>query len=67
MDFFGKTIYVVSPEDLLLSKLIWVQDYQSSLQMDDIRNLTESEGLGKTYISKWITALDLKTFNLPGF
>jgi hypothetical protein len=29
VDFFDKTIYVVSPEDLLISKLIWIQDFQS--------------------------------------
>ena len=66
MDFYGKTIYVVSPEDLLLSKLIWVQDYQSPLQMEDIRNLIKSEGLDKDYISRWINTLELKTYNLPG-
>lgn len=37
IDFFEKTIYVVSPEDLLISKLIWIQDYQSPLQMEDVQ------------------------------
>jgi hypothetical protein len=31
MDFYGTFIYVVSPEDLLISKLIWIQDLQSAL------------------------------------
>ena len=64
MDFYGKTIYVVSPEDLLISKMIWIQDYQSPLQMEDIKNLTELESLDKSYISKWINTLKLNTFNL---
>jgi len=64
MDFYGKTIYVVSPEDLLISKLIWIQDYQSPIQMEDIRNLMEFEGLDKTYIGKWINTLKLSTFDL---
>src|SRR5438309_9973496 len=28
MEFFGRTIYVVSPEDLIISKLIWIQELQ---------------------------------------
>jgi hypothetical protein len=64
MDYFGKTIYVVSPEDLLLSKLIWIQDLQSAVQMQDIRNLTEINNLDWVYISKWINTLKLDTFNL---
>jgi hypothetical protein len=34
VDFFDKTIYVVSPEDLLISKVIWIQDYQSAQQTE---------------------------------
>jgi hypothetical protein len=64
MDYFGKTIYVVSPEDLLISKLIWIQDLQSAVQMEDIRNLTEINNLDWIYISKWISTLKLDTFNL---
>jgi hypothetical protein len=64
MDFYGKTIFVVSPEDLLISKLIWIQDYQSPLQMEDIKNLAKLDNLDRVYISKWITKLKLHTFNL---
>src|SRR5690606_37286100 len=45
MNFYGRTIYVVSPEDLLISKLIWIQDLQSPIQMEDIRNIAEKEDL----------------------
>jgi len=51
--FTAKTIYVVSSEDLLISKLIWIQDFQSPLQMEDIKNLAEIDSLDKVYISKW--------------
>ena len=64
MEFYGKTIYVVSPEDLLLSKLIWIQDYQSALQMEDIKNLAEIKTLNKEYILQWVGILGLNTFNL---
>lgn len=64
MDFWGKVIYVVSPEDLLISKLIWIQELQSELQMEDIKNLARLESLDWEYISKWVGRLKLKTFNL---
>jgi hypothetical protein len=64
VDFFDKTIYVVSPEDLLISKVIWIQDYQSAQQAEDIKNLTAIENMDWTYIKKWITTLNLKTFDL---
>ena len=62
--YFGKTIYVVSPEDLLLSKLIWIQDFQSAIQIEDIKNLTFVNNLDWDYILKWVKQLNLRTFNL---
>jgi hypothetical protein len=57
-------VFIVSPEDLLLSKLIWIQDYQSGIQMDDITLLWELQTLDKDYIRKWVKTLNLATFNL---
>jgi hypothetical protein len=64
MEFFGKTIYVVSPEDLIISKLIWIQVLQSAIQMADIRNLVISDNLDWEYINLWIGKLNLNTFSL---
>ncbi|MBC7888954.1 MAG: hypothetical protein H7Z13_13845 [Ferruginibacter sp.] len=64
IDFFEMKIYVVSPEDLLLSKIIWVQETQSSLQFEDIRSLSSLDNLDRQYIDKWIDILKLNTFNL---
>lgn len=64
IDFFGKAIYVVSPEDLLISKLIWIQDFQSAQQMEDIKNLAALEDLDWHYTNKWINELNLHSFNL---
>jgi hypothetical protein len=64
MDFFGKTIYVVSPEDLIISKLIWIQELQSAVQMADIGNLVISDNLDWEYINLWIGKLNLNTFSL---
>ena len=64
MEYFGKSIYLVSAEDLLLSKLIWIQTYQSALQMEDIKNLGKLETLDWQYIKSWIKKLRLHTYNL---
>ena len=64
ISFFEIPVYIVSPEDLLLSKLIWIQQLQSNLQMDDIKNLSEIDILDWEYINGWVENLELNTFNL---
>lgn len=61
---FGFETWLVSVEDLILSKLIWIQQLQSERQMEDIQNLLENETLDLNYIRKWINELQLETFNL---
>ncbi len=63
-EFYGTEIWVVTPEDLLISKLFWIQDLQSALQMEDIRNLSSIENLDRNYIHDWVIKLKLNTFNL---
>lgn len=60
----GMQVDVVSPEDLLLSKLIWIQNIQSSLQMEDIKSLKEFPGLDWEYINTWIGSMKLNAFDL---
>ena len=64
IDFLDIKIYIVSPEDLLLSKIIWAQESQSSIQLDDIMLLSSLDTLDKQYINRWIEALNLNTFGL---
>ena len=47
IDYFGMEITIVSQEDLLLSKLIWIQVTQSSQQMNDIKSLWEKEDIDR--------------------
>lgn len=63
-DFYGAPIYIVSPEDLLLSKLIWIQELQSNLQKEDIKNLAALESLDWNYIRHWVKELQINTFDL---
>ncbi len=62
--FFESKIFIVTAEDLLLSKLIWIQELQSNLQMDDIKTLSKKPDLDWNYINNWIDTLHLKTFDL---
>jgi hypothetical protein len=64
IDFMDMKLYIVSPEDLLLSKLIWIQDIQSGLQMEDIKMLSLLPGIDHDYIYQWINTLKLNTFDL---
>lgn len=63
-DFEGIPISIVTAEDLLISKLIWIQELQSNIQMDDIINLAAIETLDFEYINDWVKSLELNTFNL---
>ncbi|MDO3644322.1 hypothetical protein R1T15_19815 [Mucilaginibacter sp. L3T2-6] len=64
VDFGDMQIYAVSKEDLLISKLIWIQQLQSAIQMEDIKNLSSLPDLQREYVNYWINTLNLKTFNL---
>jgi hypothetical protein len=60
----GFPAWFVSLEDLIISKIIWIQDYQSEKQIEDIRNLLQNETVDMTYIKKWCYLMDLKTYQL---
>jgi hypothetical protein len=62
--FEGMELYIVLAEDLLISKLIRIQDFQSGIQIDDIGHFWEAAELDKTYVRKWLNVLKLNTFNL---
>lgn len=53
-------VYLVTPEDLILSKLVWAQDSQSELQMRDIKQLLNSrKELDVEYLKKWASYLNV--------
>lgn len=56
--------WIVSPEDLILSKLIWIQKSQSDTQINDIRSLLRNTSIDKNYILAWCKKLKIFTFNL---
>lgn len=57
--------WIISVEDLILAKLIWIQELYSENQANDIRNLLiDNTQLDFEYLQKWITGLKLNTFGL---
>ena len=57
--------WIISVEDLILAKLIWIQQLQSENQSKDIQNLLiDNPQLDAAYLRKWIADLKLNTFGL---
>lgn len=61
----GFAAWMVSPEDLIISKLDWIQVLQSDRQHADISKLLTRSDLDRGYIRYWIAELGLNTFDLP--
>jgi hypothetical protein len=58
----GQEVYVVAPEDLILSKLEWAKESRSEVQFTDIRNLLRSvKGLDRRYIGRWAKQLGVES------
>ena len=56
----GQPVYIVAPEDLILSKLDWAKESRSQLQLDDVRNLLKSgQALDTAYLNRWVERLGL--------
>ncbi len=50
--------WIVSKEDLILSKLAWAKDSHSELQLRDVKNLVAT-GCDRDYIEHWMKELSL--------
>jgi hypothetical protein len=63
MSIDGHDTWIVSPEDLILSKLTWAKESGSAVQMRDVRDLLASVGdLDWAYLGQW--AGDLMVMSL---
>jgi len=54
------TTWIVSKEDLIISKLWWAKDSHSELQLRDVRNLLAT-GSDAVYLERWTRELGLAT------
>ena len=54
----GPPLWIVSPEDLILSKLAWAKTSRSEMQRRDVRQiLTAVSTLDQTYLDHWAARL----------
>lgn len=54
----GVKIWIVSKEDLIISKLYWARDFHSEFQLRDVKNLLTS-GYDGEYLEHWTRHLNL--------
>jgi hypothetical protein len=52
--------WIVTREDLILSKLVWAQDTSSELQLRDVKQLLAGE-VDAAYLQKWADALGVNS------
>ena len=57
-------VWMVALDDLIISKIEWIQTYQSEKQITDIKNLLANPDIDKNYIINWCNRLNLNTFKL---
>lgn len=56
----GHSFSIVTPEDLILSKLAWARDSRSEVQLSDVRNLlTAIEKIDRDYLTTWADRLSV--------
>ena len=58
----GQDLYIVAPEDLILSKLEWAKESRSEVQLGDVRNLLKSvKRLNRRYLARWARELNVES------
>lgn len=53
----GHSLWIVSPEDLILSKLAWAKASRSEMQLRDVRQLVAVPLLDHAYLDRWAATL----------
>ena len=57
----GQPMWMVSAEDLVVSKLLWARDSHSELQLRDVRHLIAAQpALDWAYVERWADAVDVR-------
>lgn len=50
---FGKEVFIISPEDLILEKLLWYKNGESSRHLEDVAGIIKISKLNLNYIKNW--------------
>jgi len=59
VDFAGVSTWIVTREDLILSKLVWAKDSGSELQQRDVRALMD-DSVDTRYVEQWAARLGVE-------
>lgn len=61
IDLWGKKLYFISKEDLIISKLLWYREAQTDVHLNDVRGIIQVQGkaLDSQYIADWCDRLSL--------
>jgi hypothetical protein len=61
-NLLGKDLYILSPEDSILSKLVWAKQSRSEMQYRDIMTILETRAgrLDMNYLDKWSKILNVE-------
>jgi hypothetical protein len=58
----GQDLFIVAPEDLILSKLEWCKESKSEVQLNDVRNLlADVKDLKRSYLTRWARLLGIES------
>jgi hypothetical protein len=62
IDFEGLQLSVVSPEDIVVAKMLWAKAGESDLQIRDAASVVRLQGetFDLEYVQKWVRRLDLE-------
>jgi hypothetical protein len=61
-NLLGKDLYILSPEDSILSKLLWAKQSRSEQQLNDVMKIIEARAgsLDMKYLNKWAKVLEVE-------
>lgn len=57
--FAGMDVWVISKDDLILSKMNWAKETRSEMQVRDVSNIMRN-GFDEPYVKEWVDRLDLR-------
>lgn len=60
VSFEDFSFWIVSVEDLILSKLEWAKESLSEMQLRDVKNLMSCPNIDQNYLEEWCSSLGLK-------
>jgi len=57
----GFDVWMISPEDLVIQKILWARESLSEMQIRDVSNIVRmNSNMDMNYLAKWLTGLGLK-------